>query len=911
MLACILLSGKAISSAGTGSPSSWLSSPLYLNKTKDVTISEIPTTLWSAGNTDCTNVYDASCSIDTAYGQVYNSSLWVDGKWQLLKDYAGNTADLFAIPYSDTLITSSSSPVFGSNLFFTNDVSSSLTPHYAFGAPDVNIATENLDYLQLNRNFDSQLTDKAGRRLAADLNSMAFSGDSSWMIVTDPNIATLRVNLKTFEVLPFGRTFIYGNGLNPVPKNAVSSDGRYAVLASQDTATFAIYDLSTCNSAPLTISQPVSCQAKELLNSGFMNSHIPGYSGTRYIRFINENTLNIYASYKEGNVTKFAQYVLSTDPTPTKLQYLALGDSYISGEGTFDYFSGTDTNANKCHTSPSSYPYLMGQELSFDSYHSVACSGATTDDIINESLNYTGQADNHQYTRLQRNNQAQTTTFLDSFSPGYIDQLDFVKMYQPKTVTISVGGNDMGFSGILKVCVSPTTSNNTCYSTYEDRLELVRQINSRVFPNLVRTYTKIKSTGPADMRLYVIGYPQIALTGGDCAVNVHLNNDELIFAQQLINYLDLVIKQAAVKAGAKYVDTEHALDGHRLCEPGTLAMNALTIGNDRPKQFGGPLADESYHPNKYGHQLLETDIIKATHNLTDLMPNPDPSVTPPDEVNLEILNAQHSGRPINNTYFAEDISNDVEYRDETFSLSTTNAPLLKPSSKVEVVLHSNTVNLGEFMTDQYGKLNVSVSLPSGVMAGFHTLHIYGKDIANQLLDIFKVIYVADNLNSAGPTKENPCVVVPSSGLDYDGDEIDDACDGDIAQPTGQGGSIDNPRPSLINSPVSTNLLISAPSILNGITLNTRSIQIQQSIPISNYSDNLNSIYYDTIIGNRAVLGLKTSKTTSINQSLKPSTQSRKWLSLMFISLLIYPVGRILKRRIKRKPLPLSDTQSSD
>ena len=39
--------------------------------------------------------------------------------------------------------------------------------------------------------------------------------------------------------------------------------------------------------------------------------------------------------------------------------YVALGDSYQSGEGAGDYLAGTDTDANKCHRSVHAYPQRL------------------------------------------------------------------------------------------------------------------------------------------------------------------------------------------------------------------------------------------------------------------------------------------------------------------------------------------------------------------------------------------------------------------------------------------------------------------------------------------------------------------------------------------------------------------------
>ena len=124
-----------------------------------------------------------------------------------------------------------------------------------------------------------------------------------------------------------------------------------------------------------------------------------------------------------------------------------------------------------------------------------------------------------------------------------------------------MGGNDIGFTDRLKSCLGP----HTCYDTYEKRLEYVEEVNGK-FNTLVNTYKKIKNAGPPNMRLYVVGYPEIAKPNGDCALNVRFNNEEVEFAQLAVEYLNTIVERAASKAGVFYVDNHDAFYGHRMCE---------------------------------------------------------------------------------------------------------------------------------------------------------------------------------------------------------------------------------------------------------------------------------------------------------------------------------------------------------
>jgi lysophospholipase L1-like esterase len=535
-----------------------------------------------------------------------------------------------------------------------------------------------------------------------------------------------------------------------------------------------------------------------------MKNNVAGFSFVNSARFMDDDSLALYATYKVDGITKTARFILSNDEGLSQLDYLALGDSYISGEGAFDYMAGTDTNLNNCHLSYVSYPLLAGKDLNYNSYHSVACSGATTVDVTDGRNDYISQADKKdRITRAIWDETGQSDMALSSFLPGYVNQLEFVKRYQPKAVTISIGGNDAGLIGTLKTCFAP----GACMATYEDRLEFVQNVKNHL-NDIQGVYTSIKKAGPPDMRVYAVGYPQVAKPGGDCGLNVQLNSDEILFASQAIDYLNSVIKAAAARAGVFYVDAGDALYGHRLCEakPGSVAVNGITAGNDRPDKLGGPIGNESFHPNAFGHELLENRILESTHDLTAGMPTPDPDADAPSTDGLEILDAPHSGRPTNTTEYDDRISDDLAYKGVPLDVSINGAAHSLPAgTNLSVELHTTVVDLGGFATDANGDLNTQVTIPNSVPAGYHTLHFYGKDIIGQPVDIYKIIYVAgtaDDLDGDGIADvKQECVGVEPAGEDTDQDGIDDACDGDISLPPDA--SISSSQPTILTAEVSS------------------------------------------------------------------------------------------------------------
>ena len=108
--------------------------------------------------------------------------------------------------------------------------------------------------------------------------------------------------------------------------------------------------------------------------------------------------------------------VLPAAGAASSVSYVALGDSYSSGLGAGSYIS----SSGSCDRSTNAYPEQWAAANSPASFVSAACAGATTSDVIGS-----------QVTALS----AATTL-----------------------VSITIGGNDAGFSGVMQTCVLKSTS---------------------------------------------------------------------------------------------------------------------------------------------------------------------------------------------------------------------------------------------------------------------------------------------------------------------------------------------------------------------------------------------------------------------------------------------------------------------
>jgi lysophospholipase L1-like esterase len=663
--------------------------------------------------------------------------------------------------------------------------------------PGVNVSIYKNFYSHLKFNIFSQrfelydqpdvtLKYSDGREMPFNTSTMTISEDGRFVVVDLVYQGYVRIDLSTYEVMPFAPT-LPRDSANDILSSAtaIDSTGRYAAIGygwDWGSKFFTITDLDTCTSKLATDNYSKSVFSCKTVNYfSYLQSQIPGFQSVSGLRFTNDHVLitDVYV----GNHT-YKRYILTAAGTETsREQYLAMGDSYISGEGAYDYRAGTDTDVNKCHQSLLAYPELFAGK--FSSSASVACSGAVVDNII-------GNDDkNHDYqlrTGEIPPSPDQQALAKEERLPGVVKQNDFVGQDNPEVVTLSIGGNDVGFSDIVKKCIVPfnkfSSASQNCYQTYEDRLELVNTVNS-TFDSLYKTYLAAKGDSH-NRRVYVIGYPQVVSpTADSCALNLRMSAQDRQFAAELVAYLDSVIERAADKAGVQYVDTQDAFDGHKLCDDTkNVAVNGLTEGNDAALIIG----NESYHPNALGHQLLADKILASTHNLTTPMPAADVSVTDPKvSPDLPILQAPKENRVVYEVLNAtQDIVEVINWAAPTsVSISSFSGTLL-PNSVYTAVLHSTPVQLGTVKTDASGEIHAQLTVPTSVDPGYHTIHFYGKNLAGDPVDIQKLVYVEfsnDDYDGDGVVNAaDSCLSLPDSGVDADKDGIDDACDAVISDP---------------------------------------------------------------------------------------------------------------------------------
>ena len=219
------------------------------------------------------------------------------------------------------------------------------------------------------------------------------------------------------------------------------------------------------------------------------------------------------------------------------VRYVALGDSYSSGVGAGSYLGSCDQSTN-------AYPALWDAASQPASYVSEACSGATTATVLSSQLSALSAA----------------TTL----------------------VSITVGGNDVGFSSVMETCVLLPTS--SCVSAVDHAESLVA---TQLPGELDAVLSAIHADAP-NARVVVLDYPELYDLSKSSSC-IGLSKTDRTDLNQGADQLDNQIQLAAERHGDVFADVRSAFSGHEICDSGSWLHSVDIL--DIP---------ESYHPTASG-----------------------------------------------------------------------------------------------------------------------------------------------------------------------------------------------------------------------------------------------------------------------------------------------------------------------
>jgi hypothetical protein len=361
--------------------------------------------------------------------------------------------------------------------------------------------------------------------------------------------------------------------------------------------------------------------------------------------------------------------ILGSAPTAAKTVAVSMGDSFISGEGASlvgnmydsnkkdaagmsaaNYRSGlytdmwgkpipADATGWLCHRSTVA-EIRSAQLPNTDLTANLACSGAVSADVLTSDYN--------------------------GLPPQIkqLEQLAHDSKYKITTVVLSIGGNDLEFSKVIKHCVQ-VLQHNLCGQEEENDTYFTPAIRNKVLTRVVNTVTQIRRTltsngyAPDSYRFVLQSYPSIFAPASqrrnvstdkfaECP-GTGLSNETVNWADSYVTpWINGLVRDAAQQTDVTFLDLSRALNGHTMCDVNTdfikdksgarpaSASRAEWVAALLPWPARTAVIDglswlspgrwfestsvtntlkgrenESFHPNYYGQQALGACLRKA------------------------------------------------------------------------------------------------------------------------------------------------------------------------------------------------------------------------------------------------------------------------------------------------------------
>ena len=236
-------------------------------------------------------------------------------------------------------------------------------------------------------------------------------------------------------------------------------------------------------------------------------------------------------------------------------RYVALGDSFAAFGPTDAPTSGPQA----CQRSTRNYPAVLAEDPRVGELVDVTCGGARTRDLASP-----------QHT--------ETPPQFDALTPD------------TDLVTLSIGGNDIGFGSIAGCVIRATTSDTgaDCRSQLE---ETVTAELDRLGERLDEVYDGIRERSPG-ARIVTTGYLPLVPDHGGCDFTTGMSSGDVTWTRHVMDRIETIVDAAADRAGAEVVLPDDAADRHA-CAP----------ADERYTDFTGvETGSHPMHPTAAGQQ---------------------------------------------------------------------------------------------------------------------------------------------------------------------------------------------------------------------------------------------------------------------------------------------------------------------
>jgi hypothetical protein len=249
--------------------------------------------------------------------------------------------------------------------------------------------------------------------------------------------------------------------------------------------------------------------------------------------------------------------------------YVSLGDSYAAGP-----FILNPVSPLGCLKSDHNYPHLAAPSIG--SLKDASCSGATTDDMTNPQ-----------------------EVEIDGPNPPQFDSLEA----GTEVVSLTIGGNDIGFSEIAESCITLNPFSSPCKDKYDSggKDQIAERIAATA-PKVAAALQGIHSRSP-QARVYVVNYPAIfPETGNGCWPQMPISFSDAPYLRSKEQELNAMLATQASKNGATLVSWYQASIGHDACKSSSVRWVEPLL----PENPSAPI-----HPNLHGMEGAAAALVAA------------------------------------------------------------------------------------------------------------------------------------------------------------------------------------------------------------------------------------------------------------------------------------------------------------
>jgi lysophospholipase L1-like esterase len=253
-----------------------------------------------------------------------------------------------------------------------------------------------------------------------------------------------------------------------------------------------------------------------------------------------------------------------------KLDYVALGDSYAAAPGVTAPL--TDNTPPGCGQSSLNYPHVLaswGESLRLRiNLTDVTCGGAVTANMTAPQTTAAG-VNAPQFDALTRKTDA---------------------------VSVTIGGNDIGFGSIVATCISPTNTGTPCQDLYvQGDTDVLRDRVDATAPKIDAVLDGIRLRSPK-ARVVLTGYPDILPGDGtSCWPQMPYTASDVAYMYGVEQYFNAMLRKQARRNGAGYGDSHRVSVGFDACK-------SPAVRHVEPLQPVNPAIP--VHPNAKGEEAM-------------------------------------------------------------------------------------------------------------------------------------------------------------------------------------------------------------------------------------------------------------------------------------------------------------------